>query len=68
MDFSRLDEHQKMNASGTGLGLSICKKMLEQMGGTVQVDSVEGEGTTFIVDISTKAKNVNIPDVQSSLN
>ena len=29
MDFSRLDEHQKMNAQGTGLGLSICKRMLE---------------------------------------
>lgn len=29
MDFSRLDEHSKMNAQGTGLGLSICKKMVE---------------------------------------
>jgi signal transduction histidine kinase len=29
MDFSRLDEHQSMNAQGTGLGLSICKRMLE---------------------------------------
>ena len=42
MDFSRLDEHQSMNASGTGLGLSICKKMLEQMGGSVTVDSEVG--------------------------
>ena len=39
MDFSRLDEHSKMNAQGTGLGLSICKKMVEQMGGSVTVDS-----------------------------
>jgi len=29
MDFSRLDEHSKMNAQGTGLGLSICKRMIE---------------------------------------
>ena len=55
MDFSRLDEHSQMNASGTGLGLSICKKMIEQMGGTVTVDSVLGEGTAFKVDLQTKA-------------
>jgi hypothetical protein len=29
MDFGRLDEHSKINASGTGLGLSICKRMIE---------------------------------------
>ena len=42
MDFSRLDEHKNMNHQGTGLGLSICKRMLEQMGGSVKVDSIEG--------------------------
>jgi signal transduction histidine kinase len=42
MDFGRLDEHSKINASGTGLGLSICKRMIEQMGGAVKVESIEG--------------------------
>ena len=42
MDFSRLDEHQSVNASGTGLGLSICKLMLENMGGQVSVESTFG--------------------------
>lgn len=28
-DYSRLEEHQKMNAKGTGLGMSICKKIVE---------------------------------------
>lgn len=59
MDFSRLDEHQSMNAQGTGLGLSICKRMLEQMGGTVKVDSVLGEGTIFTIEVSTKAKVIS---------
>ena len=45
-----------MNFQGTGLGLSICKRMLEKMGGTVQVTSNEGIGTTFTIEISTKAK------------
>lgn len=56
MDFSRLDEHSKMNAQGTGLGLSICKRMIEKMGGSVTVDSEEGQGTTFTVDLSTKSQ------------
>jgi signal transduction histidine kinase len=55
MDFGRLDEHSKMNAQGTGLGLSICKRMIEQMGGTVAVSSVEGEGTKFTINLLTKA-------------
>lgn len=32
---------------GTGLGLPICKSIVEQLGGTIGVDSVEGEGSTF---------------------
>lgn len=56
MDFGRLDEHSKMNAMGTGLGLSICKRMIEHMGGKVTVDSEEGIGTTFTVELSTKAQ------------
>ena len=60
MDFGKLDEHSKINAQGTGLGLSICKRMIEKMGGTVTVDSVEGEGTTFTVSLVLKA--VILPD------
>ena len=56
MDFSKLDEHSKRNAQGTGLGLSICKKMIERMGGSVSVDSIENVGTTFTVDLMLKAK------------
>ena len=32
---------------GTGLGLPIAKQIVERHGGTIEVDSVEGEGTTF---------------------
>jgi signal transduction histidine kinase len=55
MDFGKLDEHSKINAQGTGLGLSICKRMIEQMGGTVSVQSKEGEGSTFTINLVTKA-------------
>jgi len=58
MEFGKLDEHSKMNAQGTGLGLSICKRMIEQMGGQVKVDSEYGVGTTFTINITAKAKDV----------
>ena len=37
---------------GTGLGLSIVKHAVEQMGGSVTVESRLGEGTSFAVTIA----------------
>jgi hypothetical protein len=45
-----------MNAKGTGLGLSICKNIIEQLGGTVSIESEEGLGTKFHITISLKVE------------
>ena len=57
-NFAKLEEHAKINPSGTGLGLSICKQMIEQMRGSVHVESVVDKGTKFSFDIRTKGRRV----------
>lgn len=49
--FYKVDKAHTPRKEGTGLGLSIVKRIIEQHGGTVEVESVLGEGTTFIFSL-----------------
>ena len=44
-------EGEEKSRSGNGLGTTLCKNLTEQMGGTISVESVRGEGTRFTVRI-----------------
>ena len=47
--FFRASNAMQHRAEGTGLGLYIVKESVEQLGGTIAVQSVENQGTTFVV-------------------
>ncbi len=47
--FSRQVDSRVNSVQGTGLGLAITKQMVELMGGTIECESTQGEGTTFTV-------------------
>ena len=49
--FYRVDKARSREMGGTGLGLSIVKHVIEQMGGTVMVDSRLGAGSRFTLTV-----------------
>ncbi len=49
--FTQLDQSDTRSRGGTGLGLSIVKSLTEVMRGSVRIETTEGGGATFIVEL-----------------
>ena len=50
--FTQENPGARTKYTGSGLGLSIVRELVEQMGGTIQLESQLGEGSLFIVTLS----------------
>jgi len=55
--FFRASNAMKQQIPGTGLGLSIVKQIIHEQGGHVHLTSIEGEGTTVVIDLPLSTRD-----------
>ena len=60
--FGKLNDPNNMNEKGCGLGLMIIKRIVESMGGEINVEPEVGKGSKFISNIIIQAKNEDVID------
>lgn len=52
--FTQVEEEKSRKYGGVGLGLSICKKIIDRLGGSIQISSESGKGSNFWFEIETQ--------------
>ncbi len=63
-NFSREETDQVRHIVGAGLGTSITKRIIELMGGTIELRSKIGEGSTFHVTLDLRKADINEHDMR----
>jgi two-component system sensor histidine kinase VicK len=55
----RLDPNLRRGIGGTGLGLYICRELVRRMGGQIWVDSRDGGGSIFYLELPASASSAS---------
>ena len=63
--FGQVDSSLTRQAEGTGIGLSLVKTLVEEMNGTITVDSEVGIGSAFIVTLPITKLRCNMPEINN---
>ena len=58
--FERVNSSTISKIEGTGLGMSIVKKLIEAMGGRIQIESAPGKGTEVGVDVPMRYEELRV--------
>jgi signal transduction histidine kinase/ActR/RegA family two-component response regulator len=62
--FQQVRQHD-LHVEGTGLGLAICRKLVQLMGGTLDVASVPGSGSRFTVEFDVQIGQALLPSTHA---
>lgn len=65
--FERLDIEKNTTTEGTGLGLAITKKLVDIMGGKINVESRFGQGSMFLVQLPQKIHKMTKPLTEAEM-
>jgi two-component system, sensor histidine kinase RpfC len=60
--FQQADDTVMNRFGGTGLGLAICRQLLDQIGGSISVDSALGRGSRFLVTVPVEKSSIDESD------